>query len=73
MPNQKTEVRRNKGGAPLGNQNAAKQETAKRVTIRLYPQDAELIKAIADKLKISQNEAHRQAIRRLAKSLGLSG
>ena len=73
MPNQQKKERRNKGGAPLGNQNARKEEVTKRVRIRLYEPEQVLIKAIAKELKISQNEAHRQAIQRLAKSLGLSG
>ncbi len=73
MPNQPSKVRR--GGAPVGNRNAAKPEgeTTQRVTIRLYENERVLVKAIARELEISQNEAHRRAIKMLAKSLGLSG
>ncbi len=64
-----------RGGAPVGNQNATKPkgETTQRVTIRLYELEQGLVKAIARELEISQNEAHRQAIKMLAESLGLSG
>ena len=72
MPKPSPKADRRPGGQP-GNKNAVKPEKAKRVTIRLYDSDKALIVAIAKKLEISQNEAHRQAIQMLAKSLGLSG
>ena len=60
-------------GAPLGNQNAVKAEAerVKKVTIQLYAEERALVKAIAQKLEISGNEAHRQAIRLLADTLGI--
>jgi len=60
-----------KGGAPAGNRNAAKAETAKRTNVRLYGQDQELAWKIAKKLDISRDAGIRKAIQELAQRLGL--
>lgn len=60
-----------KPGAQPGNTNAAKEITTKRVTLRLYEADRDLLEAIAVEFGISKNEAARRAIRELAERLGI--
>lgn len=60
-----------KPGAQPGNTNAVKEITAKRVTIRLYEADRDLLEAIAVEVGVSRNEAARQAIREMGKRLGV--
>jgi len=51
-----------KRGAQPGNRNAAKKETARRFTIRLYERDRIMASLIARKLGISRDAAIRRAI-----------
>jgi len=61
----------NKGGAPLGNQNAAKPVTASRKNIRLYPTDEAIIAAlIAAGYEGDRSKVMRRAIREAMERVG---